>query len=994
VRELSTALAYPFTLLDERLQHWINKLGFSQPTEIQKLSIEPILRGESVLLISPTGTGKTEAAVFPLLHKLLRESVREGVKLLYVNPLKALTRDLTQRIGTYAHLLNLKVRPLYGDVSKEFKKPVPEIVIITPESLEIILDWAPRWWPYFKTIKYVIIDEVHELIFSKRGYQLLVLLERLKQLTNKSLQRICLSATIANAKLVAEVFGGSDGKLKVIRAPEEREHEFEVKLAIPLTREEMENPFTVGARLVSECINDKKSLIFVNSRYSSERLKAEVEKRGIPIGVHHGSISLEEREFAEEAFKGGILKAVIATKTLELGIDIGDVEQVIQYRSPGQVTALVQRAGRSLHKPGETSVCKIVSTDPEDFLECLALVNLFNKGFLESLIVLEKPLDVLAKEILGCALHNYRGSKSYKSQFAPITLESIYQTVKKCTLFKRLLRKEFQEIVNNLIDSKLLSLDDGIHYPGSKFWGVWSFEEVETTEWPSLKFSEFFSMIPKRETFTVWVEHGFGKRRKLGELDSSFVFRSLATGMIIRLAGSNWKVTEIDEKGHNVFVVEAEEGGEVPSWRGEGPQRSEIVAREMLSLLTTIINKPKIAFELTKDKRATESILEYINGIDKSYIDTLTQGKVVVEYVPPLKTWIFITFLGEKVNRTLASAIYEKISEVSLLVKYVISPIGFALRSEIVNPLHALRKISPEEFKELVKRHIAEKSPFTKLIKDQIKEHFGFPQNEALIEKEAGRQATKIYYDLEEGLKAFKRIKNGDLIEVSRKEPSQLGESIIRYPFERPWHVSLKSIIKETLERFHSGTLDDIFEYTWSNPLEAKRELRELSRDIDIIAFLDLTKKGWSIVKVPLEKEWVTIKVPVATRFFVIRNEKDLEKVENELTKEKLPLARLMGQEIEFTFVGISKRIEEPYTLRITKAFEVVLDKIIKARIEKKYDRVDLKVHIKGTRITMIHYGVPVALLKQIIQKDIIASYMLIERGIVSGKRQLVFEFP
>ena len=987
-------LVHPFSLLDERLQHWISKLGFSEPTEIQKLSIEPILRGESVLLISPTGTGKTEAAIFPLLHKLLKENVGEGVKLLYVNPLKALTRDLTQRIRTYANFLNLKVRPLYGDVSKAFKKPVPEIVIITPESLEIILDWAPRWWRYFKTIKYVIIDEVHELIFSKRGYQLLVLLERLKQLTNRSLQRVCLSATIANVELVAEVFGGSDGKLKVIRASEKRKHEFEVKLVIPSTREEIENPFIAGARLVSECINDKKSLIFVNSRYSSERLKAEIEKRSIPIGVHHGSIGLEEREFVEEAFKRGILKAVIATKTLELGIDIGDVEQVIQYRSPGQVNALVQRAGRSLHKPGEKSVCKIASTDPEDFLECLALVKLFNEGFLEDPIVLEKPLDVLAKEILGYALYNYRGSKSYKEQFTPVALESIYRTVKKCFLFKELSKEEFQEVVDNLIDSKLLSLEDEIPYPGPRFWNVWSFEEIETAEWPSLRFNEFFSMIPKRETFTVWVEHGFGKRRKLGELDSSFVFRSLATGMIVRFAGSNWKVVEIDEKGHNVFVVEAKEGGEVPSWRGEGPQRDEVVAREMLSILSSIVNRPQTAFELTRSEKAAENILEYINSIDRSYINALTQAKIVVEYVPPLKTWIFITFLGEKINRTLASAIYEKISEVSLLVKYVISPIGFAFKSEIVNPLHALSKISIKEFEDLVSRHIAERSPFTKLIKDQIKEHFGFPKNEVLIEKEAAKQATKIYYDLEGGLKAFQRIKNGNLTKICREETSQLGESIIRYPFERAWHVSLKSIIKETLERFHSGTLDDIFDYTWSNPLEAKKELRELSRVIDIIAFLDLTTKGWSIAKVPLEKEWAAIKVPVATRFFVIRNEKDLEKVENELTKEKLPLARLMGQEIELTFVEIRRRIEEPYTLSITKAFEIVLDKIIKARIEKKYDKVDVKVHIKGTRITMIHYGVPVALLKQIIRKDIITSYILIERGIVSGKRQLVLEFP
>jgi ATP-dependent Lhr-like helicase len=987
-------LTYPFTLLDERLQYWISKLGFSEPTKIQKLSIEPILKGENVLLISPTGTGKTEAALFPLLHRLLKENNSDGVKLLYINPLKALTRDLTQRIGTYAHFLKLKVRPLYGDVSKVFKRPIPEIVIITPESLEIVLDWAPRWWPYFKTIKYVVIDEVHELTFSKRGYQLLVLLERLKQLTGRNFQRICLSATIANAEAVAEIFGGSDGKLKVIHSLKEREHEFEVRLAIPLTREEREDPFITGAKLISECIDNTKTLIFTNSRYSAERLKAEIEKKGIQIGVHHGSIGLEEREFSEDAFKQGLLKAIIATKTLELGIDIGDVKQVIQYRSPGQVNALIQRAGRSLHKPEEKSVCKIISTDPEDFLECLALVSLFYKGFLEEPTILENPLDVLAKEILGYALHNYRGIRSYKNQFTPVNLESIYKTIKKCSLFKTLSEREFEEAVNNLINSRLLSLENETPFPGARFWNVWRFEETEVAEWPSLNFSEFFSMIPKRETFTLWVEHGFGKRRKLGELDSSFVYRSLATGMVIRFAGSNWKISEIDEKEHNVFVIEAKEGGEVPSWKGEGLQRSEMVAKEMLTIVRSIINNPQIIFELAKDKKVAETILEYLKGIESSYIDAIANGKIIIEHIPPLKTWIFITFLGENINRTLAAAIYEKISETSLLVKYVISPIGFAFRSEIINPLHALGKINHEEFEELVEKHVIEKSPFTRLIKDQIKEHFGFPQDEVLIEKEASKQAMKIYYDLKGGIETFKKIKSGYLIEVSREKTSQLGESIIRYPFERPWNVSLKSIIKETLEKFQLGTLDDIFEYTWSNPLEAKKELRELSREINIIAFLDLTVKGWSIAKVPLEEEWVTIKIPVATKFFIIRNEEDLEKIQKELAKEKFPLTKLLNLQIEFVFTGVSGGVEEPYSLKITNAFEMVLDKLIKSRIEKKYDKVDLKVHISGTRITMIHYGVPVALLRYLIQKDITTSYTLLEEGIVSGRRQLIFEFP
>jgi hypothetical protein len=253
----------------------------------------------------------------------------------------------------------------------------------------------------------------------------------------------------------------------------------------------------------------------------------------------------------------------------------------------------------------------------------------------------------------------------------------------------------------------------------------------------------------------------------------------------------------------------------------------------------------------------------------------------------------------------------------------------------------------------------------------------------------------KIYYNIKGGMEAFKKIKSGYLIEVSREKISQLGESIIRYPFERPWNVSLKSVIKETLQNFQSGTLDNIFEYTWSNPDEAKKELKELSREVNIIAFLVLNEKGWSIAKVPnKEGEWITIKVPVATKFFVIKNEEDIKKIQEELSKEKFPLAKLLNLEVEITFTEIDSGIDEPYSLKITNTFEMVLGALIKSKVEKKYDKVDLKVHIKGTRVTMKHYGAPVALLKHLILKYIASSHALIEKGIVGGRAQYVFEFP
>jgi len=983
---------YPFTLLDKKIQFWIGKLGISKPTEIQRLAIKPILDGYCVLLISPTGSGKTEAAIFPLIHKILSEN-GEGVKILYVNPLKALTRDLTQRVGTYAHFLGLKVRPLYGDVSKAFKKPVPDIVIITPESLEVVLDWSPRWWQFFKNIKYVVIDEVHELISSKRGYHLLVLLERLKQLTGKSLQRVCLSATIANPSIAAEIFGSSDGKLKVLRAIAERDHLFEPIISIPLTQEEIENPFIAGARVVSELINDKKSLIFVNSRYTAERLESDLEKKGIPVAVHHGSIGLEERESSEDAFKKGEIKAVIATKTLELGIDIGDVQQVIQYRSPGQVNVLIQRAGRSFHKPGQKSVCKIVSTDPEDFIECLALINLFNKKFLEEPVIFENPLDIAAKEVLGYSLYNYKGERHFKGNFSPADFETIYKTLKNCPFFKSLTTTEFKQLVINLLNNGLIS-GDNIPYPGSRFWNVWRFEESEKLEWPSLQFNEFFTMIPKRETFVVWVEQGFGRRRKLGELDSSFVYRSLATGMVIRFAGGNWKVGEIDENRHDIFVTEVKEGGEVPTWKGEGPQRNKNVAKEMLTLLNSFIKEPEKITDFVKDEKAAKAVLDYLHNLESSYLEHLNSGGVIVESIPPLKTWIFITFFGEKINRTLSSAIYEKIAEKSLLVKYVVSPIGFAFKSEVINPLQALKSIKTEEFQGLVEKHVKESSPFTKLVKDQIKEHFGFPRDETLIDKEAARQTLGFYYALDEAPSIFKKIKMGHFIEITRAEPSQLGDSILKYPFERAWLGSLKPILKEALDKLHHGTLDDLFEYTWCNPAKAKEELKELSREKDIVAFLDPTLKGWSTAKIPLEEEWISIKVPISTRFFNIKNEGDIHKVKEELTKEPFQLSKLLGEEIEFTFTGIEERMKKPYNLKVNKVFEIMLDNIINTRVKGTHKKVDIKIHIKGTRITLIHYGVPVELLKPIIQHGINTSRILLEKGIVTGKRQIVFELP
>jgi len=992
-------LEYPFTLFQEKLQQCVAR-KISKPTGIQLLAIPEILKGRNVLLIAPTASGKTEAAILPIMDLILRNYWNvEGVKLVYINPLKALTRDLRERLEYYALCLGLRVRPLYGDVVKTYHKPTPDILVTTPESLEVILDWSPRWWPYLRSVRWVIVDEVHELLLSKRGYQLLVLLERLREITKGPLQRIGLSATIGCPEKVAYLLGGSDGDVLVVRAEDEREYGFEVKLAIPLTDEEKEDPFLVAAKvIVDELRGGAKTLIFANSRYSAERLQSVLHGLGLQCVVHHGSLSAEERELSEEAFKTGLLKCVIATKTLELGIDVGDVEQVIQYRSPGQVSALIQRAGRSRHRPGQKSICKIVSTDPEDYLESVAIVSLAKKKVLEEPLVIDKPLDVLAKEIMGIALHNYRGVKHLKNEFRPVTVQDAYAIIRRTKVFEELSLQEYREVVELLKNEGTIVLDGEIPLPGPRFWRVWSLNQKES-EGTILGFSDFFSIIPKKETFDVYEEYGLDKYRRIGELDSSYVYRALSTGMVIRLAGAGWKVVEIDEKEHKVIVTKTDEKGEAPVWRGEGPQRQHIVAKEMLEILKELVRNPKVLENYGADAKTVEAIKEYIDKLGKEYVESLIHGKIVVEKIPSMRTTAFIIFAGERVNRSLATAIYEKIVERSLLVKYVVAPYGFAIRSEVVDPLEILKDLKVEELSPLIMRHVYEKSPYTKIILDQVREHFGYPSDEKLVYQEAVRQALLTYYDVEGAINYVKNlqpIEKHIVVKITDK-PSELVESILKYPYERPWHSTLKAIAEEALTRSKTITFDQLLEYTWANPLDIKEELKKTSMAKTIIALLDADDKGWTIAKIPLKDEWVTVRIPITTKYFVITDEKDIEAYRKEAIEKNLEyLLRSMdkGSVVEITFYNKGKNIEQKYVFTVNRALPTILS-ALKDKLRNQLGGItDVKVHIKGSSITVVHSFIPIGISDDVILGLLASINKIIEKKVVDKRRHIVVELP
>ncbi len=664
-----------------------NTLG--EPTAPQVEGWPAIARGESTLILAPTGTGKTLTAFLWCLDTLMfrmPETSVKGARVLYLSPLKALAVDVernlqrplvgiseeAKREGIAAHIPEISVRT--GDTPQRerarFRRHPGEIVITTPESLYLMLTSGAG--DALRTVETVIIDEIHALVPTKRGAHLAVSLERLEALCGRRLQRIGLSATQRPLEEVARFLGGAnplgetvearaeDASLAILDEPEEElsftprfrpvtvvnagaRKALDLRVEVPV--EDMarldtgrDQPRQSGKPdvlkrtsiwqsiypSVLEIVRKHRStLIFVNARRIAERMASALnDLAGEPLArAHHGSLAASQRSEIESQLKAGEIRALVATSSLELGIDMGAIDQVIQIESPPSVASGMQRIGRAGHQVGAPSSGVIFPKYRADLIACAAVTRAMHEGHVESTRYLRNPLDVLAQQIVAVVAHpplsleaQERTARWSEEDEGPgIGYEQLFSLMKSAAPFAGLSRSVFDGVLDMLSG----------RYPSDEFAELrpritWDRTRQWITPRSGVKRIAILNggTIPDRGLYGVFLAGERDKPVRVGELDEEMVFESRA-GEVFVLGASAWRIEEI--KQDRVLVTPAPgEPGKMPFWHGDRPGRPIEFGRRIGALVREIREMPRAAAvarlveEHDLHPLAAENVLRYL----------------------------------------------------------------------------------------------------------------------------------------------------------------------------------------------------------------------------------------------------------------------------------------------------------------------------------------------------------------------------------------------
>ena len=625
-----------FSLLHENLQnslaakHW-------QPTPIQQSAIPKIIQGKDRLLIAPTGSGKTLSAILPILHRCIAEDW-DPLSVLYITPLRALNRDVDRRLQEIAESVGLRVGLRHGDTTqseraKQVRNP-PDILVTTPETFQLMFT-GKNLRKLLCSVRAVIVDEVHDLAASERGWQLSIGLARLEALSGRTVQRIGLSATVGNPQQVAEWLSDNG---KAIIETGKRVTEIFVETEYPNSDDETggveyaipSRAHAIFRKVISIIEQDAPCLLFVNSRSDAETIANRLQKMApdLEIGVHHGSLATKTRIEMENGLRAGKISGLVCTSSLELGIDIGLINRIIQIKSPRSVDRLLQRVGRADHRLGGIGRGNIFAWDCDELSEATVIAQRAMRGELEPVVWRNNPRTVAVNQLILMA-HSFKA----------IPIDEATQILKQAPQFKHWTRKDTVELLAIIAENWLVNYSEK---PSDVPWYRWPkaiydeakempenkdvtfpedrplFKTPEEEIDPKLKNMEVrlpkkyhsgwfsasgrtrdwvtnhLSMIPDKQSYKV---RDSVTRRTIGTVDEAFVLSLNDSGEdedgAVRrfvIAGRTWMIIDADPEKSELLVIPASDQAKAPQWVGELPPVPADVAREIGKLRELIAN--------------------------------------------------------------------------------------------------------------------------------------------------------------------------------------------------------------------------------------------------------------------------------------------------------------------------------------------------------------------------------------------------------------------
>lgn len=614
-----------FDKLHHALQyHIVNSLGWDGLRPLQEATIGPIHNKENAILLAPTAGGKTEAASFPVFSRMLTENW-SGLSVLYICPIKALLNNLEDRLSYYGRLLGRNVATWHGDVGAARKAKIlsepPDILLTTPESLEVMLVSSRiDQESFFANVQTVIIDEVHAFAGDDRGWHLLSVLERIQHLAGRELQRLGLSATVGNPQQLCDWLASScQAPRSVINPPAENNISPDVQV-------DWVGSLKNAAVVISRLHRGEKRLVFCDSRSRVEELAMELRSLHISTYVSHSCLSLEERHSAEEAFSQGNDCVIVATSTLELGIDVGDLDRVIQVDSPFTVSSFLQRIGRTGRRTGTSRNCLFLVTKKDAFLRAIALLELWKNDFVEPVIPPVAPLHIFAQQVMALSLQE----KGIAEQDWKIWIG-------KMPGFAVLSEQKLNSIVKDMINLGILHSDSGllgIGRAGEKSFGQKNFMEL---------FSVFTSPP------MVKVFHG---RQELGEVHQiTFTIKDEGPS-VLTLGGRSWQTKYIDWPRKKAYVQPTENRGR-SQWLSAGqPMHFEMCQ----AISKVLLVDTSVDFLSSRAEALLDEIREEFEWVEtaKNHLIQDNQGNA-----------IWWTFAGKLFNASLAESLAGEAEKVT-----------------------------------------------------------------------------------------------------------------------------------------------------------------------------------------------------------------------------------------------------------------------------------------------------------------------------------------